>query len=182
MDRKEVDLCLQAIAEGDQTALIPLYDTYYQAVFLLSASLVSQAALAEDITQEVFMAIRQCAGRYRPGTNARAWIFAITKNLCRYHLRRERYEFPTEAAGEAEWAEFDKECLENIVVADALSTLNAAEYRVTVLHVFVGLTLREIGELLGIPYGTVLWRFSQAKKKLRRFYLAAGEKGDGTDE
>ena len=182
MDRKEVDLCIQAIAEGDQTALVTLYDAYYQAVFLLSASIVSQSALAEDITQEVFIAVRQCADRYQPGTNARAWIFGITKNLCRYHLRRERYEFPAENAGEQELVEFDRECLADIVAADALSTLNAAEYRVTVLHVYAGLKLREIGELLGIPYGTVLWRFSQAKKKLRQFYAAAGEKGDGTDE
>lgn len=182
MDRKEVDLCIQSVAQGDQAALVTLYDAYYQAVFLLSASLVGQVALAEDITQEVFIAVGQCAGRYQPGTNARAWIFGITKNLCRYHLRRERYEFPSETAGEQEWAEFDKECLADIVVAEALSTLNAAEYRATVLHVYAGLTLREIGELLGIPYGTVLWRFSQAKKKLRRFYLAAGEKGGSDDE
>ncbi len=177
MNRKETDDCIRSMASGDQASLGLLYDALYQPVFLLCASMVGQALLAEDITQDVFLTVYQYADRYQPGTNPRAWVFGIAKNLCRYHLRRERYRFHGDCTEEQELPAFDPDCLGEIVVAEALSTLSPQEYRVTVLHVYGGLKLREIGEIFHIPYGTVLWQFSQSKKKLRRYYAAAEKRG-----
>ena len=55
---------------------------------------------------------------------------------------------------------------------EALHTLTSEEYRIVSLHVFGGFKLTEIARYLDMPYGTVLWRYSECKKKLRRFYAA----------
>lgn len=72
--------------------LAELYRAYYQPVFLLAASLTGDAALAEDTVQEVFLTVQTCAGRYRPGTNGRAWLFGVTRNVARWQLRRAHYD------------------------------------------------------------------------------------------
>lgn len=77
---------------GDSNALAELYRAYYQPVFLLAASLTGDAALAEDTVQEVFLTVQTCAGRYRPGTNGRAWLFGVTRNVARWQLRRAHYD------------------------------------------------------------------------------------------
>lgn len=79
--------------------------------------------------------------------------------------------------------EFEKECLDGILAAQALQCLSAAEYPVVMLHVFGDFKLKEIAGYLKIPYGTVLWRYHQAKQKLRKFYLSAdGKEGESVYE
>ena len=181
MTKEELNGRLIAIAEGDADAFGDVYREWYKPVFLLAASMTRETALAEDVAQEVFLTVRQCADRYRPGGQARAWLFGITKNIARYFIRRQN-SGPAGQAGLSDdtmkaWdlpeEAFEKGCLDAIVVSQALKILNAAEYRITVLHVFAGLNLSEIAAFDQTPYGTVLWRYDRAKHKLRRFYAAA---------
>ena len=88
MTKAELEAGLAAVAAGDPNALAELYRAYYQPVFLLAASLTGDTALAEDTVQEVFLTVQTCAGRYRPGTNGRAWLFGVTRNVARWQLRR----------------------------------------------------------------------------------------------
>ena len=180
MTKAELEAGLAAVAAGDPNALAELYRAYYQPVFLLAASLTGDAALAEDTVQEVFLTVQTCAGRYRPGTNGRAWLFGVTRNVARWQLRRAHYDTMDEeepddlpATGGTETG-----CLETMLVGEALRVLSAGEYPVVVLHVFAGLKLTEIARYLDIPYGTVLWRYSEGKKKLKRYYeqLDKGER------
>ena len=185
MTREDLDACLLSIAQGKQEALYNLYDALYQSVFLLAASLSGDSRLAEDAVQEVFLIIHDCAPRYRAGANPRAWIYGITRNVTRDMMRRHRQETLAENPSEAESSyssSFEKSCLDGIVVLEALKSLSAEEYRITVLHVFGDFKLTEIAEYLHIPYGTVLWRYSEAKKKLRRHYATQNVKEDSRHE
>lgn len=92
MTKAELEAGLAAVAAGDSNALAELYRAYYQPVFLLAATLTGDAALAEDTVQEVFLTVQTCAGRYRPGTNGRAWLFGVTRNVARWQLRRAHYD------------------------------------------------------------------------------------------
>lgn len=177
MTTKELDACLLSIADGEQASLHALYDALYRPVFLLAASLSGDSQLAEDATQETFLVIRSCAPSYRAGANPQAWIYGITRNVTRELLRKGRYEQPHEDVGADAGSpggpiSFEKSCLDGIVVLEALHTLTSEEYRIVSLHVFGGFKLTEIARYLDMPYGTVLWRYSECKKKLRRFYAA----------
>lgn len=172
MTKAEADRCLTAVAGGDMAALEALYTAFYRPVFLLAASLTSDAQLAQDVAQEVFVTVRTCAGQYRPGSNARAWIFGVTRNAARYCLRKARWEQPTDPLPEAPvpGGGMESHCLDGIVVNEALACLSAGEYPVVLLHVFAGIKLTEIAAALDIPYGTVLWRYAEARKKLKQYY------------
>lgn len=183
MTNEELDACLLSVAAGEQEAFRALYDQLYQPVFLLAASLTGERHLAEDAAQEVFLAVRACAPRYRAGSNPRAWVYGITRNVARELLRRDQREVPSDnpAGGRQPAAEFEKGCLDGIVVLAALDVLTTEEYRVTVLHVFGDFKLVEISRYLHIPYGTVLWRYSEAKKKLRQYYAVHADAGKESD-
>lgn len=180
MTKKELNDRLLAIAAGDAEAFAAVYRTYYRPVYLLAASIAHEPTLAEDIAQEVFMTVCRCAAQYQEGRWPQAWIFGITKNTARYFVRQRRAEFPVGNENLSDghlisdfesWdTSMEKGCLDKIVVATALENLNAMEYRIIVLHVFAGLKLKEIAAFDQVPYGTVLWRYDQAKKKLRRYY------------
>lgn len=183
MTKKELNDYLLAIADGDAEAFTAVYRAYYQPVYLMAASMAREPALAEDIAQEVFITVRRCAEQYRAGGQSQAWIFGITKNIARYFVRQRWTEVPMDQENppitdmgdilEKQEPSMEKGCLEKIIVAQALEKLNAMEYHITVLHVFAGLKLSEIATFDQIPYGTILWRYDQAKKKLRKYYATA---------
>ena len=82
MTGRQLDLCICEIAAGDRDALSRLYLDMKDPIFRFALSLVRSRQLAEDIEAETFLNIMQSACGYKPGTNARAWIFAIARNCC----------------------------------------------------------------------------------------------------
>lgn len=177
MGKNLADRWLTALAQGNEKVFDQLYEEMYQPVYLLAVSITVDKQMAEDVAQEVFLTLRECAYRYRSGANGRAWIFGITRNIAKYYVRGAHYETSVETLPETagQIREFEKESLDGILAAQALQCLNSPEYQVVMLHVFGDFKLREIAEYLHIPYGTVLWRYHQAKQKLRRFYLSTDE-------
>ncbi len=160
---------LRQDGEAAEAALEKLYEACYQPVFLLAVSITGEAGAAEDVAQEVFITLKKQAARYIPGRSGRAWIAAITRNISRYALRTARAEqkkYQTEEPAAA----FDKQVLDGILISDAMDRLNSREYRIVLLHVFGGYTLREIAVYTETAYGTVLWQYHEARKKLRQYY------------
>lgn len=90
MTGNELEAYLVQMAQGDMSTLDVIYREFYHPVYLLAVSLVKEPTLAENVAQEVFLTVRTCAGRYKLGTNPRAWLFGITKNVARYFLRMSR--------------------------------------------------------------------------------------------
>jgi len=58
--------------------------------------------------------------------------------------------------------------IENISLREALDKLKEGERQVVSMKILSEMTFQEISEALGIPMGTVTWRYQAAIKKLRR--------------
>ena len=147
-----------------------LYSTFYRPVFLLAVSITNDVPMAEDVAQEVFVTIKKRASFFYPNSSARAWIFSITRNISRYFLRTAVSERQKALDAEPPVAEFEKNVLEGIVVSQAMDVLNSGEYLTVLLHVFGGFSLKEIAAGTNTAYGTVLWRYHEARKKLKQYY------------
>lgn len=90
MNKQGLDVLMKKVADGDNEAFARLYDEVKKGVFAFAYSYLRCAADAEDVTEEVFFAVKRKAYLYRPGTDARAWIFQIAKNLSLDELRRRK--------------------------------------------------------------------------------------------
>lgn len=158
------------IADGDISALTQLYNCLKRPVFMLAYSIVADYPLAEDITQETFLRVNDKASAYHPGTNPKAWIFKIARNLAIDAIRSRSREDLHEVEPERE-----SENIEDIVVGGdgfsrAMTNLDSTERDIVVLKIGASLKHSEIAKIIGISTGNVRIRYFRALKKLKSYY------------
>lgn len=150
---------------------------------------------AEDLVQETFMRAYRYFHQYTPGTNCKAWLFTILRNL--YNTKYKKYKnTPDQVHYEAEEQIYEQivsedlttviknpeeEFFENILpdeIVNAIEDLPEKYRSCIVLSDVEDFSYKEIAEILDIPIGTVMSRLHRGrnilKKKLVDF---AREKG-----
>lgn len=165
---------------GDAGALRDLYTQHAAAVFGAAARMVD-AAVAEDIVQEVFLALWKAPTAFDPERGElRSWLVTAAKNRARNELRRTKSRVAetdepiddSAAPDEAHWAEHRK-----AVVRRALEALPEAERRALSLAFMEDLTQAEVAAVLGTPLGTTKTRIRSALKRLAPMLIAAAVAG-----
>ncbi|MCL2487077.1 MAG: RNA polymerase sigma factor [Oscillospiraceae bacterium] len=171
MDNQTLETLIRRICQEDNGAFEELYRLMKGGVFSFAYSLCGNWHTAEDVLQDTFLRIRQYAGTYQPGTNPKAWILTIAKNLALNTLRSGK-RFADDNPGEdisAVYEQDQTEMIENRVLLDQLlKTLNQTERQIVALHAVSDVKHADIAKMLGKPYGTVLWTYSNAVKKLKK--------------
>jgi RNA polymerase sigma-70 factor (ECF subfamily) len=162
---------VQAIVEGSPDAFEHLYRRYARSVFGLALRRLGDRELAEETTQEVFVALwRSARGYQRERGSVSAWLYAIARNAVVDRARHRREppvehveEEPSEDPGPAEQAEASWVSWR---MHSALSHLPEREREVIELAYWSGLAQSEVAERLGIPLGTVKTRTRSALQRL----------------
>ena len=143
-----------------------------RALFGMAYRLTGNAHDAEDLVQETMLRAYRAFDRFRPGTNARAWLFTILHrlrtDLLRHRGRRpETVELvddgpPVAPAHEAALTSGHEE------ITRALEGLPEVFRAAVVLRDIEEFTYAEIAEVLGVPVGTVMSRIHRGRALLRR--------------
>ena len=166
-------LILDIAARGDRSAFTALFPQFAPRVkaYLMRRGL--DAALAEELAQEVLLTVWRKAAQFDPArASAAAWIFTIARNLRIDAARRSQFSLrapdPTDEPPEPAAAD-------NILAAEhrgvrvgaALATLPAEQLEVIRLAFFDDRPHADIERVLGIPLGTVKSRLRLAMSRLR---------------
>ena len=166
---------LPLVGQGDPEAFEVLYRPSEKAVYALALSILRNPHDAEDIVQETYLKVRAAAHLYVPQGKPLAWLFTITKNLCRDLLRgQSRTEAAPDGAEDDLRFSYVSDPTDRLVLEAALKALGEEERQVVLLHAASGLKHREIARDLGLPLSTVLSRYSRALKKLQRYLTEEG--------
>ena len=170
-DKSKLTELLAAIAAGEREALAELYSRTRAAVYGMALSYLHSAHDAQDLTQDVFVRVWECAGQYRPTGSPMGWLLAVCRNLCLMHLRSHSRR---SELSEAEWDAIPAEetglsAEERVLLQHALGELPDEERRIVLLHAVTGLKHREIAAVLELPLATVLSKYHRALKKMRSF-------------
>ena len=130
----------------------------------------------EDLVQETFYLALKLRDSFHPGTNLRAWLFAIMRNEYRNELRKTRrrkflfidgIEADIEAVGVTAGAAAEQEAHAALTeTMTAVKQLPDRYREVLVLVAIKGLSYAETAALLDKPIGTVRSRLSRARAKL----------------
>ena len=88
-ERRELQRLLRCIAGNDRDALAELYRRTRPAVYGLALSYLRNAHDAQDLTQDVYVQVWDCAAQYRPTGSPMGWLLAVCRSLCLMRLRRE---------------------------------------------------------------------------------------------
>ena len=168
-ERHQLQQLLHRIAGGEREALAELYQRTKTAVYGLALSYLKNAHDAQDLTQDVYVQVWNCAKQYRPAGSPIGWLLTVCRNLCLMRLRREKNNA---ALSEEEWdaipaQECGLDADERILLQYTLAALSDEERRIVLLHAVTGMKHREIAALLELPLPTVLSKYHRALKKMR---------------
>lgn len=175
-----------AISRYRQDALAEAYRRHAGAVFALSRRLLFDAALAEEIVQEVFLRIWNNPENFDPERGSlRSYLLAqchgrsvdLLRSETSRRIREERDVRRTAEAGyDLEHEVVDLSVAERVKAA--LTTLPEGERDAIALAYFGGHTYREVAELLDEPEGTVKSRIRAGLKRMRTELVGAGLGGE----
>jgi RNA polymerase sigma-70 factor, ECF subfamily len=156
----------ERLAGGDRSALVDLYDRYSGFVYGLALRTLTNRQAAEDVTQDVFVALWENPSQFEPGRGTlRGYLGTMTHRRAVDLIRREEARRRRESRAPADPGGPD--LAETVVrsdasgrVRDALASLPEAQRRALELAYFHGHTYRQVATVLQIPEGT-------AKSRLR---------------
>ncbi len=141
---------------GRASDLEALFLRHWRPAYRAAYLVVHDAAAAEDIAQEAFLAAVRHLDRFDRGRPFGPWLHRIVVNraIDWARARSARPEAPGEGADRAQAPEQAAEALSPQVV-DALRLLSPEHRAVIVLRYLLDYTPGEIGDLLELPRGTV---------------------------
>lgn len=167
MDKKELDKLMIKIQDGDEESFAIFYRETYKGLFSFIYSYVADWHSSEDLMQETYIKVKLNADKYLIGTNVTAWMFQIAKNLCLDFLKKQNNRKVENIDDVVVEKYFEPE--NKLLVHDMLNKyLKETDRQIVLLHILFGYKNREIAQILGIPLGTVLWRYNNAIKTLKK--------------
>jgi RNA polymerase sigma-70 factor (ECF subfamily) len=163
---------LRKAQRGDERAFSLIVRAYEVPVFNYVMRLVGDRALAEDLTQEVFIRVFQGLPKFSLRSKFTTWLFQVTKNRVLDELRaNERRPRALVALDDAPQLEVLDAPAEQVEMIEALWTavdgLNS-DLNMALLHRdVVGLSYNEIADSLEVTLATVKWRIFKAREDVQ---------------
>ena len=176
---------LAAAANGEQQALVELYWRYQRPLFVYLLRLLHDEGLAEEVLQDVLVAIWQGAGSFAGQSRVSTWVFGIARRQALQAARRRR--LPLVSPDACRQNPDDAQDGERVIFALALQQdLEAALERLSPLHrealellLTQGFSYEEIAQITAVPLGTVKSRVNQARRALQRLLIQRGWREEG---
>jgi RNA polymerase sigma-70 factor, ECF subfamily len=180
------ELLIQRIAEGDETSLAALHDRYRLFAYTLAVRVLGDAARAEDVVQDAFLAVWRRGATYSGDRGSvRTWLATIVRNraIDLVRSRRERMARPDRDDTECLQAVVDPapgvveavvSAMERDAVRSAIGELPEEQRHAIGLAFFRGLSHSEISAQTGVPLGTVKSRIRLGIQRLRGSLAGSG--------
>lgn len=143
-----------------------IYNEYGRRLYSFVLWLTHNRAASDDILQNVFINVWKCQAVPSTDSELQRWLFTVARNVCLDHFRKvtrfsrfrtfyqeEYYESQPDPDSNFTWKELD--------------ALPEKERSILYLHIKIGYTYKEIGDMLEISENLVRVRAFRALKKLR---------------
>ena len=177
---------LRRFKRGEVSAYSDLVMRYQDRVFAQCMRWMGDPRIAEEVAQDVFLAIYRALPRFRGESKVSTWIFRITVNHCKnrrlYRTRRKfdaheplegvprdedgpSRQIPSQDAG-TDQGSHRSEAEE--ILHEALARLDEDQRTIVLLRDIQDLSYEEISDILDLPRGTVKSRLHRARAELAR--------------
>jgi RNA polymerase sigma-70 factor, ECF subfamily len=152
---------MQAFQRGERPAFRELFDRYKNPIYGFVRRRVANPSRAEELTQDVFMALIQNRKGYEVRSSFRTYLYRIAMNRVASEFRKAKDD-----PGAADLASGSDASVTH-QVREALDKIEPEQRQIVMLREYQGLTYQEIAEVLKIPVGTVRSKLFRAKLALR---------------
>lgn len=182
---------LQRMKAGDEEAFIQIYRSRHTAIHSFALQMCGSLSVAEDVTQEVFLAFMRDVDKYDPARGSlSAYLYGMARNIALDFLKRGRADVPIGEPGmeTASRLAGPDDPLSDLTRAEAVESLRRAvlalppHYReVLVLCDLNEMDYANAAGVLGCAVGTVRSRLHRAREMLLKRLGARRAAGEGAE-
>ncbi|WP_273831929.1 sigma-70 family RNA polymerase sigma factor [Guptibacillus sedimenti] len=153
-----------------------LIDDFAEPIKRLAFTYVKNWAVADDITQEVFISCFKNIEHFRGDSSYKTWLFKIAVNRCKDYLKSKWFRSMIPFRGDEKVGvgtgldEILVQKSEGEEISEKVLSLSVKYREVIILFYYEDLSLHEIEELTGIKTETIKTRLRRAKLQLRELY------------
>lgn len=171
MIKKDIKTLIKQLQNGDISVFDDIYYSTKDNVYYTILSIVKDGSLSEDIMQDTYLKALEKIHSYRPSNSFNSWIITIARNLAINEFNRRKRELKVDP-GENEiiFGITESSSEKELIVKEMMEFLNEDEREIVIMHIIGDMKYREIAEVLGMPIGTVSWKYNEAVKKLKNKY------------
>jgi len=167
---------MKLVQDGDFSTAAEIFDRYSGRIYNFAYRFLKNSEGAEDATQEVFVKMMKYAKQFHGDAKLSTWLFSITANLCRDHLRKadnknkEGEETLLNLPANPSYSpERNLEMRQNEErVQKALQSLTPEQREAILLSRYQGLSYAEIAQIAGCSEGAVKTRVFRAMETLKK--------------
>lgn len=188
LDELEKKLIERLVAR-DERAFNELVRAYERRIFALIFRMLGNRAEAEDLAQEVFVQVFKAIGTFRGDSKLSTWVYRIAINLCKNrakYLRVRHTDEQDELENVAERVPLGEARRANVgqverpdeamagkqveaIVQRGILQVDESFRECLILRDVEEMSYEEIGEITGLPPGTVKSRIFRARAQLREY-------------
>lgn len=168
-------ILIEDIKKGSEEAFVEIVDKYKKKIVSLCYSYTNDLAIAEDLSQEVFISFYKGIYAFRGDSSLSTYLYRITVNKCLSYKKKSSLkevvtEFISLAKNESSISYEEKD-----IIRRSINSLSKDAKTPLILYYYIGLSYKEISEVLGTTERSVEGKIYRAKQKLKGKLEKEGE-------
>ena len=181
MEQKEIAKLVEKLQNGDKQAFETLYQETSKTVYFICISFLNNEEDAKDVMQHTYITAYQKLEQLQDKEKFTAWISQIAVNKCKKILLKNsptlmEPESMTNLATESNESFLPEEYItqkskRKIVMDIMRKKLSDIQYQTVILFYFNDLSIEEIADIMECPPGTVKYRLSVSRAKIKEGVL-----------
>ncbi|MFC4305298.1 RNA polymerase sigma factor [Cohnella boryungensis] len=180
----ELRLIKKIQRSGDRSAADELVQYYYDEIYGFVKKQVSNAGVALDLTQEIFISMLRTIGFYdvKRGAGFRTWLYRIATNKVVDWFRSRAYHMtaktiPLDEVEPIDETDFTQQFEDSDFTKKVCAFVGGTSpdtQKIFRLHIFGGYTFSEIAGIEGLPEGSVKSKYYRLINLLRKEFADYG--------
>jgi RNA polymerase sigma factor (sigma-70 family) len=168
---------MEAVKAGNLQQASLLFDRYHKRIFNFLARMTMDRALAEDLTQNVFLRIIRYRSSYREGLKFQSWIYQIARNVFSDHYqanKNRRSDFvDVEKVSDhmADSGDTDDQDEKEKILHRSMAKLTEEQRELLVLTRFQHMKYEEVAVIMDTTVANIKVKVHRAILKLREYYF-----------
>jgi len=166
---------IEACQQGDREAFQLLFESYKDKVFSIAVYSVGDRAIADDVTQQIFLKLFTAIRQFRGDSEFTTWLYRMVVNACLDERRRRKRWLPwgetvaMKNSVERKPPEQQFARLEVAAAAQEAIGEPKPKFRLPILLKYIeGLSYEEIASVMGCSKGTVASRLNRGHSQLAK--------------
>lgn len=163
---EEINLLIKEFKNNNHSNFEKFYNLTSKQVYFTSLNILKNHALAEEITQDVYVKFLSEISSFKEYYNVFSYLTTISRNLSINVYNKNKKIINDEEI--INFAKYDDSTIDDLNAQEILSLIEETSSReIVVYHVIFEYTFLQISKIMKVPLGTILWKYNKTMKYLK---------------